>query len=945
MHRRPRGLFGRDRELSEADEALEVAASGTPQVLLIGGDAGIGKTTLATAVTERAHARGFTVLTGHCLDIDSGAALQPVREALRGAVVRRPDHELPPVTRRMAPFLRGGSEAAALDDLCLAVAELAAESPLLLRLEDMHWADHSTQDLAVSLSHTAVGPLCLALTYRTDELTRRHPFRRALVEIGRSAGARRIDLAPLDREGIAGIIQATTGHLDNALVGSVLARSEGNPLYAEELLEVGPEQMPGPLSDLLLARIDAVTTATRDLMRLASANGSRLDLPLLAAVSELSGGELDACLREAIDASVLRVVDEHVNFRHGLLREAVYDDLLPGERARAHERLAQGVQRRLGDKPALAELGLLAFHWYAAHDLPAAYLASARAGLAARKYGGFAEAIAHLERALELYDRVPHEDVTDPAKPDLARVLAESCFAHSEHERAEQLVREALRLLDDESDPLLMCRVYSTYATLFKEFEGYPGHREALDKAVDAAEGEPSEELANALATKSMWHLRQEQFAAGIACADRSIEVAQAVPVPVIESLSRQLRSQAHLGLGRISDAAAEAGAAARAAEGPGGSPAYALSSELFLADVLLAGLDPARGLTLARDLRTRAKVHGLPDVALEGGLILMYGLVLQGRLDEATLLESELVEEGYEPDDPWLLNMRSLLLLARGELAVALPRHRRRIALMGSLPVLPDAKEVLVHIEVLTGNGLVDEALTLARHYVKAFEHSDGPLAYGCLASGAYVALAAAQRAGLPSDEVLLERADTMLADAGASLPLEAYRNWEGVDVLIARARRADLVGEPSIDAWRTAYDACSQIGAGVALPVRLGLVMALFTSGERDEARTMLPEIWSAARAMGARGIEADAVRLGRRHRVPLPDAQPPSRLDILTAREREVLDVLATGATNRTIAERLFISEKTVSVHVTNVLAKLGVPNRGEAAALARELATAD
>ena len=251
----------------------------------------------------------------------------------------------------------------------------------------------------------------------------------------------------------------------------------------------------------------------------------------------------------------------------------------------------------------------------------------------------------------------------------------------------------------------------------------------------------------------------------------------------------------------------------------------------------------------------------------------------------------------------------------------------------------------MLIHIEVLLGNALVDEALTLARHYVTAFEKSDGPLAYGCLASAAYVALAAAQRAGLPPDEDLLARADTMMVNAAASLPPEAYRNWEGVDVLIARARRADLVGETSVDAWRAAYDACSRIGAGVALPVRLGLVASLLTAGERDEARTMLPEVWKAANMMGARGIEADAVRLGRRHRVPLPDDQPPSRLDILTAREREVLDVLAAGATNRTIAQRLFISEKTVSVHVTNVLAKLGVANRGEAAALARELAPAD
>ena len=340
----------------------------------MGGDAGIGKTTLATAVAERARARGFVVLTGHLLDIDRGAALKPVREALRGAAVRRPDDDLPRVDRRIAEFLRGGSEGADLDDLGLAVAVLAAEAPLLLLLEDMHWADRSTQELAVSLAHTALGPLCLVLTYRADELTRRHPFRRALVEIGRSAGARRVDLTPLDREGI----------------------------------------------------------------------GSRLDLPLLATVSSLTDGELDACLRQAIDANVLRLVDEHVDFRHGLLREAVYDDLLPGERTRAHERLAEGLQHSLGEDPALAELGMLAFHRYAAHDLPAAYEASARAGLAARKYGGFAEAIGHLGRALELYDRVPHHDVTAPAKAELLRVLAESRFTRSEYDRAEQVLLEAL---------------------------------------------------------------------------------------------------------------------------------------------------------------------------------------------------------------------------------------------------------------------------------------------------------------------------------------------------------------------------------------------------------------------------------------------------------------------------------------------------------------------
>ena len=378
-------LFGRDRELDEADQVLASAASGVPQALLVGGDAGIGKTTLVARIGDRAREQGFTVLTGHCLDLDTGVPLQPVREALRGAVADRPAEELPPVTQRMAAFLTSGAphgEGSTIEDLGLVIDELAGESPLVIVLEDMHWADRSTQDFAVSLSRTMQRAFCLVLTFRTDELTRRHPFRRSLVEIGRSVGARRLDLPPLGRDGITGIVESCLGRRDTALVGSLLARCEGNPLYAEELLQAGADGLPAPLSDLFLARVDALSAPTRDLLRLASVNGSRLDPALLGQVTGLDDAALDACLREAIDANVLRASGEHLEFRHGLLREAVYDDLLPGERTRAHGRLAAALQQR-GGEPGLAELGLLAFHWYAAHDLPAAYTASTRAALAA----------------------------------------------------------------------------------------------------------------------------------------------------------------------------------------------------------------------------------------------------------------------------------------------------------------------------------------------------------------------------------------------------------------------------------------------------------------------------------------------------------------------------------------------------------------------------------
>jgi DNA-binding CsgD family transcriptional regulator/tetratricopeptide (TPR) repeat protein len=944
------GLFGRDRELGQAHEAVVAAGTGSPQVLLVGGDAGIGKTSLVTRVGERAREAGFTVLVGHCLDIDNGVPIQSVREALRGAVADRSAEDLPPVTRRMATFLLGGapggsgSASSALEDLGLVVAELSAESPLMLVLEDMHWADRSTQDFAVTLSRTARGPVCLVLTFRTDELTRRHPFRRALVELGRSAGARRLDLQPLDRDGISGIVEQCTGRRDQAFVGATLARSEGNPLYAEELLQAGPAALAGPLGDLLLARVDALSPPTRELLRLASVGGSRLDPPVLADLSAVDDLALETCLREAIDANVLRASGEHLDFRHGLLREAIYDDLLPGERTRAHARMAACLQARLGDDAEMAELGVLAFHWYAAHDQTEAFRASVRAGRAARTYGG-PEAVTHLERALELYDQVPHEGgIGDVPKADLVRLLAEACKEHHDFDRASVLMREALDLLDDDTEPLLASRVYSSYAVLCGELEGHLHHREAVERAIAYAEGEPSEELATALYMMSRLHWRQEQIAEAFRYAERAIEVATAVPVPAVEAVARQSRGWSHWNLGRIDEALADFEAAAKAAA-RGGSVAETLWSEVHRALVLIDLPDSDAWTGLVVEVRDRARAQGLPDVAQECAIILARGYLQQGRLDDADLLLSELTEEGLGPDHHLWREARSLLLLHRGDAAAALPLERDTMALWRSVAVIPDWEFVTHHVRVLEGNGLIDEAVSVGREYVEMLQDADGIYTLAGAAVLGYVTLAAAQRAGLPLDEDLLARADAKLEQAAALITGRALATWGGTHLALARALRADLVGEPSTDLWQTAYDACSRIGAGHALQAWLGLAHAVAASGERDRARSMLPELWAHAREMGALGVADDVARLARRHRIPLPDGQVPNRLDVLTAREREVLDVLATGATNLQIAERLFISKKTVSVHVTNLLAKLGVTNRGAAAALARELTRVD
>ncbi len=208
-------LLGRERETAELGEALGLAAEGTPQVVLVGGDAGLGKTTLVADLERRATELGFTVATGHCLDLEAGISFAPVVEAVRALLAGLDDLHARPSARRMLALLDPEAPKSAeplrmLDDLRLTALEAAAVGPVLVVLEDLHWADRSTQDFATALAGTARGGLLLVLTFRGDELHRRHPFRRTLVEIGRTVGSRRIDLGALDRDDIAGLVAART---------------------------------------------------------------------------------------------------------------------------------------------------------------------------------------------------------------------------------------------------------------------------------------------------------------------------------------------------------------------------------------------------------------------------------------------------------------------------------------------------------------------------------------------------------------------------------------------------------------------------------------------------------------------------------------------------------------------------------------------------------------
>src|SRR4051812_5576565 len=418
-------FVGRRSELAELEAALARAGAAEPAVVLVGGESGVGKTRLVAELIARAVANGTRVLTGDCVALgDAELPYAPIIAAL-GDIERSEVEEIVGAAAsglaRLLPQLGNDDGAATsgslaqgrLFELLLGLTGgLARESgPVLLVVEDLHWADRSTRDFMAFLIRNARRQrIALVATYRTDELHRRHPLRAFLAEAERAPAVTRLALERFTREELRTQIAGILGRRPNAeLVEDVFARAEGNPFFTEELVAAcGPGQrLPENVRDTLMVRIEALSADAQAVLRVAAAAGPRVRHQLLDRASGLPPDTLLGGLREAVAHHILvqDPASDAYAFRHALLREALLDDLLPGERGPLHGALA----RALAYDPSLSASGRgvaaeLAFHWAAAHDLPAAFAASCEAGAEAEQLAAFAEANAHYERAADLWD-------------------------------------------------------------------------------------------------------------------------------------------------------------------------------------------------------------------------------------------------------------------------------------------------------------------------------------------------------------------------------------------------------------------------------------------------------------------------------------------------------------------------------------------------------------
>jgi DNA-binding CsgD family transcriptional regulator len=960
-------LVGRATELGRMRLLLRDAEAGQPVVLLVSGDAGVGKTRLIVELAAEAAARGFTTLSGRCAELAETIPYLPLADALRGAgtgplaeaVAARPvlagllpDREIV----RQPGDLPGVAQQQLFGAVLGMLTELAAASPVLLVLEDLHWADRSTRDLVSFLSRVLrTERIALVLSYRSDDMHRAHPLRPLAAELQRLPQVTAIEVGPLDPAAMAmHLTQLADGLPSASAISRVIERAEGNPYFAEELLATSSAggELPSGLADLLVARTFGLSEEAQQVLRAAAVSGRRIDDELVMRAAGLTVAEYERAVREAA-ARQLLVADGHAGlaFRHALLREAIYNDLLPGERTRLHARLAE----LLAERREAGTAAELAMHCLASHDIPGAFAASVRAGEEAWRLAAPAEAFRHFDQALALWERVDDpEKLSGLTRGRLAFKSAESTAETGQSDLAVRKLRLLVKFLEkaDATDPKLLTRVKERLGYFLLDIDQDEEAIAVLSAAVEVLPAEPPTwERAGALATHARALMALPDTTRAKARAIEAEAAAAAANAPWLQADALATLSAVSERAGQIDDAKAltmRALALASMSDRMG----VDLRVRTLLARLQLEQGDLAAAAETAHLGAERAAHAGLSLAPYGSDLRFLHYLAhyADGRWEHAREIADQFPVRVSNIAEARLSAMALFLDVAMGAPRVA--ERRAWLAPYLAMDMMASYIATGLYAEDEYWAGDLAGALTAAKATVAAVSAWTGDLTHPQVIRPAAVGIAAladqarlARAAGQPVDYLIAE-AEALAATArlGVSNAKTAAAGI-GIDgrgwLARAEAELQRATGRNDPANWRTVLDTFGPAFAYETARTRWRLAEALAETGDREEAQREWQLAAAAADEMGAARLRAALADLGRRARLgSAAAAAAGSPLSVLTSRELEVLRSLASGRSNREIGAELFISDKTVSVHVSNILAKLHAASRTEAAAIAHD-----
>jgi DNA-binding CsgD family transcriptional regulator/tetratricopeptide (TPR) repeat protein len=950
-------FVGRDDELAVLRVPAREAAAGSARVVVVAGDAGIGKSALVARLSSELADAGWATGTGGCVDIPGLAQAQlpfgPFLEALRRLGDGGGDD---PAGRWLSTGAGHGAGSGPADgaharfDAALGLlTTLSADRPLLVVLEDLQWADDSSLALLVHLARNLGRERVLLVgTVRTGGRAAA-----TLDHLARVPVVRPLDLGPLPDAAVRDLVRAVgTGAAVD--VEAVVDRAEGSPLVAAELARHGGAggAVPPTLAASVRDRVRRCTPEVRAALAAAAALGRSADhgllVALLAATTPGAGERgLVAAVHGATETGILEPVGDGYRFRHGLDRDVVYGDLLPGERRALHAAAADALAAAPGGAQGRADaLAEVAEHRIRAGDHAAALDACVAAARAATAIDAHPEAFAHYERALDLWS----PGAGSPAALQLA--AAEAARWAGREDRVAPLLAEAARRATTATE---RAQVWERTAWFHRLRRG--DLDDAARAVAELGDDRGSATAAATLATyaTSLMIVRElaearRVCAEALAAADRSGALeARATALTTLGAVVSDTED-ADAGLALLAEAEA-------AAERSGHPEQWWR----------------ARGhrlRTLAGSGRFRDVVELVPEVLARSGpghrrppdigLAFVHGaaaLTELGRWAEAEALTRRgLAADTSAHARSDLLAVLARLDLYRGRLTDAAAHVRASAGLLGAgddAASLADAQRVAAEVaaassDLARARALVDEAIEHARR-------ADRPFAVVPVIAAA-LAIEAEHGSGAGSRSVrrVLALRDAGLEVSGADAaggdgPIEGL--WCRAEALRAWAGEAPAESRLTEGtAWHEYAAASRREGRPYHEAYALvPLARLRLARGRRPAAAESLARAWSLASGIGAAVLAHDVEALARRARLPMTDAvaaaaATPSRAVAagLTARETDVLELLAAGATNRRIAGALGISERTASVHVSNILAELGVRNRGEAAAAAHRRA---
>ena len=979
-------IVGRAQELARFDEALARSEADAPVTLVLTGEAGIGKSRLLREFERRAREHGWRVISGDCIQVgSSGLPYGPIVDALGGFAAEIGESELQglverdqsPLGRLIPGLIEAGATSPGAGDSGAAqwrlfgsvltlLERLGEERGVLFTIDDVQWADPSTGKLLRFLVAALRSPrIVIAIAARSGEGEGGGELLSILGELWRLPRVERIDVPEFNRAEVAAHLAALHGRAaERHDVDAMLTRSDGNPFYIEVLASVDPrdqDRLPATLKDVLVGRIRALDDDALAVVESAAIAGRLVDHDLLAAAVGLPADRLSAGLRGAIGSGVLEVdsTGERYRFHHALQQEAVYARVLPADRRRMHLTYARLLADRTGP-PEAGRAAEIAHHLDSAREPMEAIPALVAAARAAIDLYAFHQALGEVERALALLDLYPDAAVTlDIDRVGLLEMAADAASSGGLADQGVTLGRRAVDL-DDGSDPRRTASIHERLADYLVQVGQIDAGLAELRRAaalVEPISADP--ERARVAAATARTLMLASNLTDAVPMAEQAIEWARDGVAPEPEASALITLGVAQAGLGSLDAGLANLRSGLAIAEAAGASSEIA-RAYLNLNYALWSTGHVREALAVAQTGIRHAQSHGAEwswGFTLGSALgELLYDI---GRWPEAESMFHQ-AAESHASVTAEIDFRRSVaqLRIGQGRLREAQAEIDRMDELSESLALEEHSTwEGFLHASLAIWSGdwraaraAVDSALARMPADDLPFE---GPrLAALAVRADAELALVAGARRSSDRAAEARRNAATMvdLVERVSALPAARGNLRIAAQTALVRAEVARAEGIADADAWAAAASSFELIPMPFdAVYARMRLGEALVARREKARAAEVLRDAQRAATSLGAALLTREIVGLAARARIqlhsdeplvaePEPDGASPFGL---TARELEVLSLLSEGRTNRQIASELFVSVKTASLHVSNILAKLEVTNRVEAAGMAHRL----